>query len=204
MNYPECIFELNTKDRIVLYTDGIIEIRSQNNQFYGSERFTNILVASREFSPQDQIDIIIKDLQNYIQSEQGAIRDDMTLCIIEIGEPIAVDNYLKKAVTFYKKKNYDYALAILNSISTMSIPASYNYLKAKLLFKNRHYEDAKQAILLALKEKPDHKEFNYLYGQICFALKDFNTALDIFADISMMQPYKKSDEFIELIRKKIE
>lgn len=204
MNYPECIFELNTKDRIVLYTDGIIEIRSKSGKFYGNERFTNILVASREFSPQDQIDIIIKDLQNFIQSEQGIIRDDLTLCIIEIGEPVAIDNYLKKAVTFYKKKNYDNALAILNSISTISLPASYNYLKAKLLFKNRHYEDAKQAILLALKEKPNHKEFNYLFGQICFALKDFKTALDIFADISMMQPYKKSDEFIELIRKKIE
>ncbi len=203
INYPECLFELNTKDRIILYSDGITEARAKSGLLYGNERFTNILVASREFAPQDQIDIIIKDLENFIQSEEGAIRDDVTLCVIEIGEPVAVENYLKKAITLYKKKNYNEALSILNSISTVPLSASYNYLKAKLLMKNKLYEEAKKAILLALKEKPDHKEFNYLFGQICFALKDYQTALDTFADLSMMQPYKKSNEFVELIKKKI-
>ena len=203
INYPECLFELNTKDRIILYSDGITETRAKSGHLYGNERFTNILVASREFAPQDQIDIIIKDLENFIQSEEGIIRDDVTLCVIEIGEPMAVDNYLKKAITLYKKKNYNEALSILNSISTVPLSASYNYLKAKLLMKNKHYEEAKKAILLALKEKPDHKEFNYLFGQICFALKDYQTALDTFADLSMMQPYKKSNEFVEIIKKKM-
>jgi len=203
INYPECLFELNTKDRIILYSDGITETRAKSGHLYGNERFTNILVASREFAPQDQIDIIIKDLENFIQSEEGIIRDDVTLCVIEIGEPVAVENYLKKAITLYKKKNYNEALSILNSISTVPLTASYNYLKAKLLMKNKHYEEAKKAILLALKEKPDHKEFNYLFGQICFAMKDYQTALDTFADLSMMQPYKKSTEFMEIIKKKM-
>lgn len=203
INYPECLFELNTKDRIILYSDGITETRAKSGHLYGNERFTNILVASREFAPQDQIDIIIKDLENFIQSEEGIIRDDVTLCVIEIGEPVAVENYLKKAITLYKKKNYNEALSILNSISTVPLAASYNYLKAKLLMKNKHYGEAKNAILLALKEKPDHKEFNYLFGQICFALKDYQTALDTFVDLSMMQPYKKSDEFVEIIKKKV-
>lgn len=203
INYPECLFELNTKDRIILYSDGITEARAKSGHLYGNERFTNILVASREFAPQDQIDIIIKDLENFIQSEDGVIRDDVTICVIEIGEPVAVENYLKKAITLYKKKNYNEALSILNSISTVPLSASYNYLKAKLLMKNKHYEEAKKAILQALKEKPDHKEFNYIFGQICFALKDYQTALDTFADLSMMQPYKKSNEFVEIIKKKI-
>jgi len=203
INYPECLFELNTKDRIILYSDGITEARAKSGHLYGNERFTNILVASRDFAPQDQIDIIMKDLENFIQSEDGIIRDDVTLCVIEIGEPIAVENYLKKAITLYKKKNYNEALSILNSISTVPLAASYNYLKAKLLMKNKQYEEAKKAILLALKENPDHKEFNYLFGQICFALKDYQTALDTFADLSMMQPYKKSSEFVEIIKKKV-
>ncbi|MGQ9843594.1 MAG: SpoIIE family protein phosphatase [Spirochaetota bacterium] len=203
INYPQCLFELNTKDRIILYSDGITETRAKSGHLYGNERFTNILVASREFAPQDQIDIIIKDLENFIQSEEGIIRDDVTLCVIEIGEPVAVENYLKKAITLYKKKNYNEALSILNSITTVPLAASYNYLKSKLLIKNKHYEEAKKAILLALKEKPDHKEFNYLFGQICFALKDYQTALDTFADLSIMQPYKKSDKFVEIIKKKV-
>ncbi|MCX8122791.1 MAG: SpoIIE family protein phosphatase [Spirochaetes bacterium] len=202
IHYPECLFELNTKDRIVLYTDGITEAKAKSGHLYGNERFTNILVASHDFAPQDQIDIVIKDLENFIQSEEGTIRDDVTFCIIEIGEPITVEKYLKKAITLYKKKNYNEALSILNSITTVPLSASYNYLKAKLLMKNKHYEEAKKAILLALKDKPDHKEFNYLYGQICFALKDYQAALDTFADLSMMQPYKKSKEFIEIIQKK--
>jgi signal transduction histidine kinase/serine phosphatase RsbU (regulator of sigma subunit) len=76
---------LETGDRIVIYTDGIVEARDHEQRMYGEARLREALVASRDLPPDDQADRIIGDVRQWAGLRQEEeLGDDVTLCIAEI------------------------------------------------------------------------------------------------------------------------
>ena len=76
-------FEIDHGDRIVAYTDGLIEAFNGEKEMFGLERLKTLLMKSRDFSIDEAIEFIFNELQGWRSFRQ--FDDDFTLIIIDIG-----------------------------------------------------------------------------------------------------------------------
>jgi serine phosphatase RsbU (regulator of sigma subunit) len=66
-------------DSIVLYTDGIIEARGEDNEMYGLDRLKSFIESHHGQSAEDLRSAIVKDVQRY---SQGVSQTDDITCIV--------------------------------------------------------------------------------------------------------------------------
>ncbi|MBN1531627.1 MAG: SpoIIE family protein phosphatase, partial [Spirochaetes bacterium] len=79
---------LERGDRIVLYTDGIVEARNQEQQMFGEARLRETLRASGDLDIEGQADRIIEEVRRWAGLRQEEeLADDVTLCIAEVIAP---------------------------------------------------------------------------------------------------------------------
>lgn len=79
---------LNLGDKILLYTDGILEVRKEMNAsvFYGEENFQSFILQNRNLKGKNFLDAMIADVSNYRETKDENIgfEDDITLVSIDI------------------------------------------------------------------------------------------------------------------------
>jgi sigma-B regulation protein RsbU (phosphoserine phosphatase) len=73
--------ELEPGDGIVLYTDGITEAENDNKQFYGHERFCQIITQNWSLPAKEIQHKIIQDVKQHIGTHK--VFDDITLLVIK-------------------------------------------------------------------------------------------------------------------------
>ena len=73
--------QLAKGDRLFVYTDGIVEYESKKGQFYGEERFYEILASMRDQTLSKTIETTIADLMAF--GDQNDPQDDISLMGIE-------------------------------------------------------------------------------------------------------------------------
>lgn len=71
---------LNPGDRLIAFSDGITEARYEG-EFFGDERFLQLLKESRTFSVQDAVNHTVTGVKSWLRT--GAPADDITLLVIE-------------------------------------------------------------------------------------------------------------------------
>lgn len=69
-------------DKIVLFTDGIIEARNPDDQEFGMDRLINCIKAGYRFSGDDLMRTIVRGLAGFANLD--ALRDDATVFIVEL------------------------------------------------------------------------------------------------------------------------
>ena len=79
VNFEEKSTDFNKGDKLLLYTDGIVEARNADGEFFGIERIKEILLESKDSD--DILDIILKELYKFTESEK--LEDDLTFLLIE-------------------------------------------------------------------------------------------------------------------------
>ncbi len=76
---------LQIGDRLVLFTDGIVEARDEQGEEFDYDRLINAVQNGIHLSPEDLSQSIIQEVQGF---SGGVIEDDYTLMIIDItGNP---------------------------------------------------------------------------------------------------------------------
>lgn len=71
-------------DRIVLYTDGIIEARNSNDEMFGDELFVGYIRKHSKMKPGDFAKLVMNDVKSWIGNSTSNHNDDVTLMIIDI------------------------------------------------------------------------------------------------------------------------
>ncbi|MEA2104762.1 MAG: PP2C family protein-serine/threonine phosphatase, partial [Candidatus Cloacimonadota bacterium] len=71
---------LDKDDIVVLYTDGVIEATSKENELYGEERFLNILRSCPSENVEDILNFVLVDLEKFQGENQF---DDITLLLLK-------------------------------------------------------------------------------------------------------------------------
>jgi Stage II sporulation protein E (SpoIIE) len=74
--------QLEPGDRVLLYTDGVTEIRSPEGEFYGTQRLTDLLTANLAAglpTPETMRRLI----RNLLEHQQGQLTDDATMLLVE-------------------------------------------------------------------------------------------------------------------------
>lgn len=77
-DYQDVKIEMNSGDKLYLYTDGIIEAENLEGEFYGLENFTDLIL--QEPAEEISFDFIKENLQKFTQSD---FSDDLSLVRIQ-------------------------------------------------------------------------------------------------------------------------
>ena len=80
-NIYEEKLKLETGDKIVLYTDGIIETMDSRQEEYGYDRLKEFIVKNHQLSPSAINDLLMKELKSF---KYGNFKDDICLMTMEI------------------------------------------------------------------------------------------------------------------------
>ena len=81
-NYIQESVKLDSGDRVLLYTDGLLETPSQNKEPFGMERLLETLKSYGDKKIDDLRDEVVKALNNHV--EKKLEHDDVTLLLLEI------------------------------------------------------------------------------------------------------------------------
>lgn len=57
--------QLSKGDRVVLYTDGVIEARSEDRSLYDADRFQEVIIQHKDKSPKDFVNFIYNDILSF-------------------------------------------------------------------------------------------------------------------------------------------
>ncbi len=78
-DYSTAVYPLLPGDRLVLYTDGIVEAEDAEEEQYGHERLCDVLKQSAEMPPAEVADLILNEVQQWAVKQE----DDRTLLICD-------------------------------------------------------------------------------------------------------------------------
>ena len=81
VKYIEESYQLNSGDKIVAYTDGLIEWRNPFKEAYGSDRLMDFINAHRQLDFESLQQMIYNDVKSFAYHEE--INDDLTLLVAE-------------------------------------------------------------------------------------------------------------------------
>ena len=76
-------FPLSINDRIIIYTDGIIECRNRHGELYGVEKFKEFIVMNKELNVSQFSQKLITELHRWKRGS-ASFSDDITLVVIDI------------------------------------------------------------------------------------------------------------------------
>lgn len=82
--YEDTTITLNPKDKVLFYTDGMIEARNGEGDFYGKERLVNLLKDNSSKNGKELSDIISINLFEFTHGY--ALNDDVTYIVMEVKE----------------------------------------------------------------------------------------------------------------------
>ncbi len=72
---------LPKKSRIIIYTDGVTELKDSSNDFFGEERFENLILSTIDYDVEKARDLIVDSLLKFSDNK---INDDITFIIFDI------------------------------------------------------------------------------------------------------------------------
>ncbi|HOE13084.1 MAG TPA: SpoIIE family protein phosphatase [bacterium] len=78
--YDEQTVQIEPGDRIILFTDGIVEMRNADGELFGYDRLIDVICRNSQGSAQDLVDAIIRELEEFCA--QRPYKDDVTLLVL--------------------------------------------------------------------------------------------------------------------------
>jgi len=82
--YEEKKIKLAPNDKLILFTDGVIEAMNHQDEEYGQERFIQILKKYHDFDARSIIDKVLLDVELFVGGAPQS--DDITLLVINVGK----------------------------------------------------------------------------------------------------------------------
>ncbi len=83
IDYASMDIELEPGDRILLYTDAILETRNDAGELFGEARFHQLIQDKQELSTADFADFLLRHLTDWSGQADG-FEDDLTLIVIDV------------------------------------------------------------------------------------------------------------------------
>ena len=74
--------DLEPGDAVLLYTDGVIEARTPQGEFFGLERLTDLLEREAA-SGQPAEELLRRLVQTVLEHQAAELRDDATLLLVQ-------------------------------------------------------------------------------------------------------------------------
>jgi len=79
-NYEETQLKMEPGDKVVYYTDGIVEAMNKNKDMYGFERLNEVVKASTAENAEELMNDIISDVSKF--TGDAPQHDDLTIIVV--------------------------------------------------------------------------------------------------------------------------
>jgi serine phosphatase RsbU (regulator of sigma subunit) len=79
--YRQARIKINPGDIVVLYSDGVTEMRNEQKEEYGRLRLQNLVIANNELSADKLVEMIVSDVDGF--RGKAAPHDDMTTLVLK-------------------------------------------------------------------------------------------------------------------------
>ena len=81
--YVDSEVPLQPGDRVVFYSDGLIEAANARDEFFGDARFGQVLAASSSAAPQEFIEELLRELRAWTGPD-AELQDDVTVVVVDV------------------------------------------------------------------------------------------------------------------------
>lgn len=89
--HREYELELNTGDRLFVYTDGVPEATDSSNTLYGTDRMIHALNAAKDGSCRQLLEALRCDVDSFVgEADQF---DDITMLCVEMKDMVSTRKY---------------------------------------------------------------------------------------------------------------
>ncbi len=119
VDYEEKKIDINIGDRLIIYTDGLIEARSPDGELFGEKRVNETVLLHIDAPADELIDIMLSKVRKFMRKE--SFEDDVTIVVIDIkGDKLegvsgrradfnkdeieSIVNYYKKSIVLKKSR----------------------------------------------------------------------------------------------------
>ncbi|MBN2602469.1 MAG: SpoIIE family protein phosphatase [Candidatus Marinimicrobia bacterium] len=86
INCPIVETKLEDGDRLVMYTDGIVEAANPEGELFNDDRLINLISTHQDVAPEDFIDIVVAELKKWVGEDKKTFEDDLTMVVMDIGK----------------------------------------------------------------------------------------------------------------------
>ncbi len=86
--FDETGIQITPTNKIVLYTDGVVELFNNKRETYGEKRFRSVLTDNVEANSVDLLDLVTQDMQLFLERDLDVLpaEDDMTVVVFSVDE----------------------------------------------------------------------------------------------------------------------
>ncbi len=81
--YATAEVALNPGDRVVFFSDGLVEACNAGDEFFGDARLEQLLVASTAGTPEQFVDQIVAELRRWVGPDTH-LQDDVTVVVVDV------------------------------------------------------------------------------------------------------------------------
>ena len=81
-DYDEMSIDLKPNEKIIMYSDGVIETANNKNEFYGEKRLMSVLQNKKDLNTEKVCEYIFKDVMEFSSGNEN-YNDDITLLAFE-------------------------------------------------------------------------------------------------------------------------
>jgi phosphoserine phosphatase RsbU/P len=84
-DYSNIEIDLESGDRILMYTDGIVEAGNASEEFFGEKRLKETIAVHQHFSPDDFATVLLDEVDSWTRRDGSSSQtDDITLVVIDV------------------------------------------------------------------------------------------------------------------------
>jgi len=86
INCPIEETKLKDGDRLVMYTDGIVEAANPEGELFNDNRLINLISTHQDVAPEEFIDLVVAELKQWVGEDKKTFEDDLTMVVMDIGK----------------------------------------------------------------------------------------------------------------------
>jgi len=184
--YKESMIQLNPGDRIILYTDGIIESRNEHGEQYGIKRLEEVIKFSYALPPDIMSKMIINDVKEFAKK---GISDDMSVLVIEADLSYnKFKNHYTQGKKYFENKDPRWVKEFAKAFEYNKDNYEVSFNLGKFYLKNKIYDKAEEAFLRLVKNKIVDPRLYFYLGKLYIEEKKYVKALEYLKEIEREYP----------------
>jgi phosphoserine phosphatase RsbU/P len=155
--YENGTTKLSSGDRIILYTDGVIEHKNVAGEQFGLDRLIELVKLHKTVPLKETVESISENLKDFMKG--APVRDDISIVGVELDPRWSTfANVFNDGVRLMKERRFEDAEKSL-SFARQLIPTFYglNFQMATLNYHLKKFELAENQVIDFLKDKPGDK-----------------------------------------------
>ncbi len=180
--------KLEAGDRIILYTDGIVEAKNKQSEEYGYERFEDIVTFSSALTNDKLAELVVDDIVRF--SEGEPMKDDVSILILEV--ELKFKKYKENFEKFIEaEKNNDTGtlLELAEEIMIMNPDNLYvKFILSKYFYNKKNYAKTKELLLDYVKRNEENYLVYYMLGNIHYMDDNYHAAINAYHKCHEIKP----------------